>query len=98
MVWEVVFLLLVLKIPLVYLCWVVWWAIRSEPAPPEPLEGAVVPAYDGPGPRPGWRFLRRPDRPRRPTPQRGPRRAPRRAYGRAPLPASWLASGWKEGT
>jgi hypothetical protein len=30
-VWEAVFLLVILKIPLVYLCAVVWWAIRAEP-------------------------------------------------------------------
>ena len=30
-VWEIVFLMLVLKIPIVYLCWVVWWAIKAEP-------------------------------------------------------------------
>ena len=29
--WEGIFLLLVLKIPLIYLCAVVWWAIRAEP-------------------------------------------------------------------
>jgi hypothetical protein len=29
--WEGIFLLLVLKIPLIYLCVVVWWAIRAEP-------------------------------------------------------------------
>ena len=32
--WEAIFLLVVLKIPLVYLGFVVWWAIRAEPAPP----------------------------------------------------------------
>jgi hypothetical protein len=37
-VWELVFMLVILKIPVVYLCWVVWWAIRAEP---EPLEGAA---------------------------------------------------------
>ena len=31
--WEAIFLLLVLKIPLIYLCAVVWWAIRAEPVP-----------------------------------------------------------------
>jgi hypothetical protein len=36
-IWELVFMLVILKIPVVYLCWVVWWAIRAEP---EPLEGA----------------------------------------------------------
>ena len=30
-------MLVILKIPVVYLCWVVWWAIRAEP---KPLEGA----------------------------------------------------------
>ena len=30
-VWEAIFLLLVLKIPMVYLGLVVWWAIRAEP-------------------------------------------------------------------
>ena len=27
-------MLVILKIPVVYLCWVVWWAVRSEPQPP----------------------------------------------------------------
>ena len=30
-VWEAVFMLLVLKIPVVYLAAVVWWAVRAEP-------------------------------------------------------------------
>jgi hypothetical protein len=30
-VWELIFMMLVLKIPLAYLCWVVWWAIKAEP-------------------------------------------------------------------
>jgi hypothetical protein len=34
-IWELVFMLVILKIPVVYLCFVVWWAIRAEPAPPE---------------------------------------------------------------
>ena len=28
-------MLLVLKIPIVYLCVVIWWAIKAEPSPPE---------------------------------------------------------------
>lgn len=45
MVWEAIFLLVVLKIPIVYLCAVVWIAIRAEPRPEEPaaLVGARVP-------------------------------------------------------
>jgi hypothetical protein len=72
-VWEAVFMLVVLKIPIVYLCVVVWWAIRAEPRPEEPA--ALVPAVpDTPA---GWspreRLGRRPPRPgpgRRPSPRR----------------------------
>ena len=35
MVWEIVFMLLILKIPIVYLCVVCWWAIKAEPLPPD---------------------------------------------------------------
>jgi hypothetical protein len=31
--WEAIFMLGILKIPLVYLAVVVWWAIRAEPVP-----------------------------------------------------------------
>ena len=34
MVWEVIFLLVILKIPIIYLCCVVWYAIKAEPKPP----------------------------------------------------------------
>jgi hypothetical protein len=52
MVWELVFMLVVLKIPLVYLCMVVWWAIRNEPRDEEPTVGVRV--TDTPSPHPGW--------------------------------------------
>jgi len=32
-VWEAVFMLVVLKIPMIYLAAVVWWAVRAEPTP-----------------------------------------------------------------
>ena len=62
-------MLVILKIPVVYLCWVVWWAIRAEP---EPLEGAPLPAPLPVRPQPPectWRrrrseLLRRGPRPR----------------------------------
>jgi len=76
-VWEAIFFLLVLKIPLVYLCWVMWWAIRAQPKPDE-LEGALVREPLGSDPRPGWLFLRRRLRPRRP----GPHGSPLRSHGR----------------
>jgi hypothetical protein len=48
---ELLFMMVILKIPIVYLCLVVWWAIRAEP---RPLEGAVRPVE----PRCPWRPLR----------------------------------------
>ena len=92
MVWEAIFLLVILKIPIIYLACVVWWAIRSEPAPPEPMEPALVTAPLEPDPRTGWRFLRRSARPR-PT-RGGPHGSPQRRVRRTPLPASWLAPGY----
>jgi hypothetical protein len=57
---EIVFLMLVLKLPILYLIAVVWWAVRAEPRPPEP---AVLPAETDPDLRGGPRR----DRGRRPT-------------------------------
>jgi hypothetical protein len=39
---EIIFLMLVLKLPILYLIAVVYWAVRAEPQPPEPA--ALVPA------------------------------------------------------
>jgi hypothetical protein len=30
-VWEIIFVLVVLKIPIAYVGWVIWWAIKAEP-------------------------------------------------------------------
>ena len=77
--WEAIFMLLVLKIPLVYLCVVVWWAIRAEPRPEEPAE--LVPAVtDTPPTAEPWtsrRARRRPSGPFRDG--SGPARRPARA-------------------
>jgi hypothetical protein len=45
-------MLVILKIPIAYLCAVVWWAIRAEP---QPLEGAgrLAPLTPTP-PQPEW--------------------------------------------
>ena len=68
MVWEFIFMMLILKIPIVYLCLVVWWAVRAEPKPPEP---ALLPAeLPPPEPRPPWRPRRSPRR--RPGPHGAP--------------------------
>lgn len=59
-------MLVILKIPVIYLCAVVWWAIRAEP---DPLEGAARLAPLDPTPECDWRrrrthVLRRGPRPR----------------------------------
>ncbi|HEX4525670.1 MAG TPA: hypothetical protein VH108_02915 [Gaiellaceae bacterium] len=55
--WELLFMMLILKIPIVYLGLVVWYAIRAEPEPGvDPSEYSV------------WRPWRRPSTPR---PRRG---------------------------
>jgi len=46
-------MLVILKIPVVYLCAVVWWAIRAEP--PRPLAGVAVRAPLDPPPGCDWR-------------------------------------------
>jgi hypothetical protein len=80
-VWELVFMMLVLKIPILYLCAVVWWAVRAEP---RPLEGAplLVPAEPKDGPASCGHRPRLHPRPR-PRPRRGYVRSPRSALARA---------------
>jgi hypothetical protein len=73
-VWELVFMMVILKIPILYLCAVVWWAIRAEPLPPEGA-ARLVEALEPP-PAPPWRPPRRPRR-------LGPRGGPTRSYPRA---------------
>jgi len=69
-------MMLILKIPIVYLCLVVYWAVKAEPDPPE---HAVV-RHDVPGPtpepRPPWQAPGR----RRPSPR--PHGSPTRRYAR----------------
>jgi hypothetical protein len=73
--WELLFMMVVLKIPIVYLCVVVWWAVRAEP---RPLEGAGRTApLPRSGPRP-WSFRSTPRR-RRPG---GPHGSPVRSHRR----------------
>jgi hypothetical protein len=55
--WALIFMLLILKIPIVYLGLVVWYAIRAEPEP-----GVDPHEYSA------WRPWRRTDGPRRDGP------------------------------
>jgi hypothetical protein len=65
-IWELVFMLIVLKIPMIYVGWVVWWAIKAEPIPGTEGEPAHTMNWQP------WR--RDPDRPR---PRRGGPHGPR---------------------
>jgi hypothetical protein len=71
-VWELIWLMVIMKIPILYLCWVVYWAIKSEPLPEQPA--AVVAADDGSDPTP-WS-------PRQRSRRRGPHGRPTRGYAR----------------
>ena len=84
--WGFVWLMLILKIPIVYLCLVVYYAIRAEPSPEE---GAAIAARLGPDDSgSGWRRDRRPRR-LRPRPHGGPSRT----YARSPRTATVSSNG-----
>ncbi|HET9324380.1 MAG TPA: hypothetical protein VFO03_10920 [Gaiellaceae bacterium] len=76
---EIVFLMLVLKLPILYLVAVVWWAVRAEPEPAEP---AVLLKPDSSEP-PRWPRPSHGRRPRRGGPHGGGRSSRRRAGARA---------------
>jgi hypothetical protein len=82
-VWELIFLMVILKIPIVYLGLVVYHAIKAEP---RPEEGAAVTARlrsDGPGPVPRLRRHRFRLR---------PHGGPARTYARRPATATATAT------
>jgi len=82
---ELVFLMVILKIPIVYLCGVVYYAIKATP---QPEAGAGVTATIGPDdPGAGDRTRRRAHRVR-PRPHGGPSRT----YSRGPRTAPARAS------
>ena len=60
MTWAIIWMAVVLKIPIVALLWLCWWAVRAEP---EPAAGAPGGGDGGSGHSP------RPHRPR--SPRRG---------------------------
>ena len=66
--WEAIFMLVVLKIPLVYLCAVVWWAIRAEPVTGDGGETADVLVPLTPCGWDDWKRRRRSPRLRPPRP------------------------------
>jgi hypothetical protein len=75
-IWEVVFLMVILKIPIVYLCLVVWWSIKAEPRPEEGAAITAVVGGDDDRPTRRWRF-------RPPHRRPGPHGSPARSYARS---------------
>lgn len=82
--WELIWLMVILKIPILYLCWVVWWAVKSKPLPEE--GAALQPVPIDPGPWDDPRHRRR--RPRPPRPHGGPTRGYARTHRAALARAS----------
>ena len=84
--WELVFLMVILKIPIVYLCSIVYYAIKAEPRKGRGDAAAVLVMPDGPPPGSDRVRSRHPRR-RPPRPHGGPARAyartARSAYTRA---------------
>ena len=72
-------MMLILKLPIAYLCYVVDWAIKAVPEPPEPALLPAVPETDPDAP-PAWTATRR--APRRPH-RGGPHTSPRKRSARA---------------
>ena len=73
--WTFLYLMVFLKLPIVALLWIVWWAVRSHPDEAEDDEQGGG-GGDGGVKRP-------PSHPRRPFP-RAPRRGP---HGEPPVPS-----------
>ena len=77
MLWFVLFFLVILKIPMVYLAYLIWWAVKDPPRPGAELEGDL----DGSGGDPGWG--RGPRRRLRGGPHGSPLRRPARVAAAA---------------
>ena len=73
--WELIWLMVIMKIPILYLCWVVYWAVRAKPERDEPVASLVRSADDDPPS--GWQPRCGPRRP-------GPHGRPTRTYARTP--------------
>jgi hypothetical protein len=81
MLWFTLWFMVILKIPALYLCYVIWWAVKDPPA----QHAGSAPDDVGGGGDP-----RRPRRPRLPIPGRrpGPHGSPARRHARtAPVSA-----------
>jgi hypothetical protein len=81
--WFTLIFLVALKIPIVYLCYVIWWAVKDPPQPGEGYAGAGDVAPDGPEPGSSWWRQRLPGRRPKRGPHGSPVRRPQTAFARA---------------
>ena len=82
MLWFSIWFLVILKLPIVYLGYVIWWAVKDPPEPSTgPAFGGQQGGDGGGGGVPGQERRRLP---RRPLPGRRP--GPHGAPARRPLP------------
>ena len=88
--WELVFLMVILKIPIAYLCYVVWYAIKAEPRGRGGLAGVRVTPD---APPPGFDPVRRRSRRRPSRPHGGPARVYARTARAAVARADRIARG-----
>jgi hypothetical protein len=77
--WFAIVFMVLLKIPIAYLCYVVWWAVKDPPQPGEEGAAGFEPGSDGPDLGPSWW--------RRTLPGRRPRLGPHGSPVRRPEPA-----------
>jgi hypothetical protein len=78
MLWFTLWFLVILKIPILYLAYILWWAVKD---PPDAYAGPGAESLENGG-GPGWRPSR--DRGRVRGPARGPHGAPERKPRRRP--------------
>ena len=81
MLWYTIWFLIILKIPALYLAYVIWWAVKDPPAPASGLGGGR-PGGSDEGPSPRRPAAHRPIPGRRPGPHGTPDRRPVLAPGR----------------
>lgn len=92
MLWFSLVFLVLLKIPVVYLGYVIWWAVKDPPGPGEGFaDSGQAPAADGPEPGAPWWKQREARRPMRRGPHGSPTRRPEpvldRIRSNAPTPS-----------
>ena len=76
MLWITVWFMVILKIPILYMCWVIWWAVKDPPEAGADLDRDQLEDGGGPEWRPGG------ERDRRRTRRGGPHASPARRQAR----------------